>query len=159
MLHWAYKSSGVFRFASEDVDLTTGVPTNTVVKTFYDPIAYITTTNYGKGHLTGIPLYQCAQTESSYQVKYVPEGNSVLFTYYNYNAPGVLVTVTRVAGSTGRATVNYQTVNLAKLTNFFANPILTNYWPLGVTNYVPVGDVAAKPGSGLPTGHRHAGLR
>ena len=34
-----------------------------------------------------------------------------LFTYYNYNAPGVLVTVTRVAGSTGRATVNYQTVD------------------------------------------------
>ena len=147
VLHWAYKSSGVFRFASEDVDYSTGVPKNTPVKTFTDPVAAITTTNYGKGHLTGILLYQCAQTESSYAVKYVPEGNSVLYTYYNYDPPGVLVNVTRVAGSAGRATVKYQTVNVANLTNFFANPNLTNYWPLGVTNYLPVGDVAARPGT------------
>ncbi len=133
VLHWAYKSSGVFRFASEDMDYSTGLPT---------ALPY-----NGRGHLTGIPLYQCAQTESSYQVKYVPEGNSVLFTYYNYNPPGVLVTVTRVAGSTGRATVKYQTVNVANLTNFFANPTLTNYWPLGVTNYLPIGDVPAKAGT------------
>ena len=82
LLHWAYKSSGVFRFATEDVDLW-----------------------------TGFPLYQAAQTESGYLVHYVPVGNSPLFTYYKYNVPGVLVTVTRVAGSSGRATVNYQTVD------------------------------------------------
>ena len=64
---------------------------------------------------TGLPLYQAAETESAYQVHYVPVGNAVLFTYYNYNVPGVLVTVTRVAGSTGRATVNYQTVDGASL--------------------------------------------
>jgi len=37
--------------------------------------------------------------------------NSVALTYYNYNAPGALVTVTRTAGSSGRATVDYSTVD------------------------------------------------
>src|SRR5208282_6843441 len=89
-LQWAYKSSGVFRFATEDID-----------------------------GWTGLPLYQAAETESDYRVHYVPVGNSPLFTYYNYNVPGVLVTVTRVAGSTGRATVNYQTMDGASLASFF----------------------------------------
>jgi uncharacterized delta-60 repeat protein len=80
VLNWAYKSSGVFRFATEDVDLS-----------------------------TGLLLYQAAETESAYQVHYVPVGNAVLHTYYNYNAPGALVTVTRVAGSSGRCTVDYKT--------------------------------------------------
>ena len=39
VLHWAYKSSGVFRFATEDFD-----------------------------YMTGLPLYQAAETESAYQV-------------------------------------------------------------------------------------------
>jgi hypothetical protein len=95
-LQWAYQSSGVFRFATEDEDAW-----------------------------TGLPLYQAAETESDYRVHYVPVGNAVLFTYYNYNVPGVLVTVTRVAGSTGRATVNYQTVD--------GNSLLV----------LPVGDVGA----------------
>ncbi len=88
VLNWAYKSSGVFRFATEDVD-----------------------------HSTGLPLYQAAETESDYQVHYVPVGNAVLFTYYSYNVPGVLVTVTRVAGSVGRAWVDYTTVDGTSLTN------------------------------------------
>lgn len=83
VLNWAYKSSGVFRFATED----------------FDP-------------LTGLPLYQAAQTESQTPVG---SGNvdvqSVETTYYSYNAPGVLVTVTRTAGSTGRAIVDYQTID------------------------------------------------
>ena len=106
ILTWAYKSSGVFRFATEDVDLT-----------------------------TGLPLYQAAETESDYQVKYVPVGNAVLHTYYSYNVPGVLVTVTRVAGSTGRATVFYQTLDGASLTNSITNSI-------GSLPYNDVGAVA-----------------
>ena len=85
-LQWAYKSSGVFRFATEDIDAW-----------------------------TELPLYQAAETEGNYLVHYVPVGNSPLFTYYKYNVPGVLVTVTRTAGSTGRATVNYTTVDGASL--------------------------------------------
>jgi uncharacterized delta-60 repeat protein len=106
LLHWAYKSSGVFRFASEDVDYWTGLPTNSPY--------------FGGGHLAGYPLYQAAETESDYRVHYVPVGNAVLHTYYSYNVPGVLVTVTRVAGSSGRATVDYRTVDGANL------PVLPN---------------------------------
>ncbi|HEY1663256.1 MAG TPA: Calx-beta domain-containing protein [Verrucomicrobiae bacterium] len=83
VFNWAYKSSGVFRFASEDQDW-----------------------------VTGLPLYQTAETESQTPVG---SGNvdvdSVVNTYYTYNAPGVLVTVTRAAGSVGRAVVNYQTID------------------------------------------------
>ena len=109
LLNWAYKSSGVFRFATEDVDLW-----------------------------SGLPLYQAAQTESAYQVKYVPVGNAVLFTYYNYNVPGVLVTVTRVAGSSGRCTVNYMTVDGNSLWFMPLPPISTP----SATNTPYVGAVA-----------------
>ena len=97
VLHWAYKSSGVFRFASEDVDFTTGYP------------------GYGL-NLAGYPLYQAAKTESYYRNLYpYIDGDSAIFTYYQYDVPGVLVTVTRSAGSTGRATVDYQTVDGSSL--------------------------------------------
>jgi uncharacterized delta-60 repeat protein len=109
LLQWAYQSSGVFRFATEDEDFW-----------------------------TGLPLYQAAETESAYEVKYVPVGNAVLFTYYPYNVPGVLVTVTRVAGSTGRATVNYQTVDGANLPFMPLPPIPF----LTATNIPYVGAVA-----------------
>jgi uncharacterized delta-60 repeat protein len=82
VLHWAYKSSGVFRFATEDMDYT-----------------------------TGLPLYQAAQTESLLPNGNFNDANSTILTYYQYNVPGLLVTVTRVAGSAGRALVDYQTVD------------------------------------------------
>jgi len=82
ILNWAYKPAGVFRFASEDED-----------------------------PYTGRLLYQTAETES-YPINGLNNaGNSTVLTYYDYNAPGALVTVTRVAGSIGRATVNYRTVD------------------------------------------------
>jgi uncharacterized delta-60 repeat protein len=98
VLHWAYKSSGVFRFASEDVDFWTALPTG------YPFIG-------GGGHLIGYPLYQTAQTESLLPTGTANDANSTILTYYQYNVPGVLVTVTRVAGSAGRAMVKYQTVD------------------------------------------------
>ncbi len=110
MLNWAYKSSGVFRFATEDVD-----------------------------RWSGLPLYQAAETESDYVVQYVPVGNSPLFTYYKYNVPGVLVTVTRVAGSTGRATVNYQTVDgnsLPFMPLQFSTPFGTNFAYVGAASNI-----------------------
>src|SRR5258708_32936754 len=81
-LNWAYKSSGVFRFASEDREF-----------------------------FTGLPLYQTAGTESLPPVATPIDRNSVVATYYNYNARGVLVTVTRTAGSVGRMMIDYQTVD------------------------------------------------
>lgn len=91
VLNWAYKSSGVFRFASEDVDYTTGLP--------------------GIGNPTGYLLYQTSQTESLLPDGNFNDANSAILTYYQYNVPGLLVTVTRVAGSAGRALVDYQTVD------------------------------------------------
>lgn len=92
-LNWAYHPSGVFRFATEDVDVT--------------------------GNLyNGNPLllYECSETESapnhrvsgSVDVKQFPTTYS---SYYHYDALGLLVTVTRVAGSSGRVAVDYTTVD------------------------------------------------
>ncbi len=81
-LAWAYESSGVFRFATEDVDDQVTPP---------------------------MPLYQTSQNESAGLDGL--NAASLEETYYTYNAPGVLVTVTRVAGSRGRVSVNYNTVD------------------------------------------------
>jgi uncharacterized delta-60 repeat protein len=109
LLHWAYQSSGVFRFATEDFD----------------------------GYSL-LPLYQAASTESASLSG--NNGNdyiSVLSSYYPYNAPGALVTVTRVAGSSGRCTVDYSTVDGTNLTSLGTMP--QNDLP-GVANrdYTPV---------------------
>jgi uncharacterized delta-60 repeat protein len=81
-LNWAYKSSGVFRFATENAD------------------AY-----------SGNLLYETAVTESDQILGQDNSGNSTVLTYYPYNAQGVLVTVTRVAGSVGRVSVDYETMD------------------------------------------------
>ena len=101
-LNWAYHPSGVFRFATENIDETGLFSTN------------------------GNPLllYQCAETETE-SASYI-EGpfnanqfESTYHSYYDYDVPGMLVTVTRVAGSTGRVAVDYTTVdgNVNVLTN------------------------------------------
>ena len=59
-------------------------------------------------------LYQCSETETSRRWDGTVDAgqyNTTLHTYYTYDVPGVLVTVTRVAGSTGRVTVGYATVD------------------------------------------------
>jgi len=84
MLNWAYHSSGVFRFASEDFDLEGSMD--------------------GTTPPTLLPLYRAAEFEGR-----GGEDASTFQTYYTYGVPGVLVTVTRVAGSSGRMLVNYYT--------------------------------------------------
>jgi uncharacterized delta-60 repeat protein len=93
-LNWAYHPSGVFRFASENVDQTGITGTNG------NPIL----------------LYQAAETETSLRGLLIAAGNAGQYdnlfgTYYDYNPPGLLVTVTRVAGSSGRMAVDYTTVD------------------------------------------------
>jgi len=85
-LTWAYQSSGVFRFATEDVEDRVTPP---------------------------MPLYQVSQSESA-SLDGVNAGSAGQ-TYYSYNAPGLLVTVTRVAGSQGRVSVNYNTQDGSQL--------------------------------------------
>ena len=68
VLNWAYKSSGVFRFASEDVDYWTALPTNSF--------------GGGGGHLAGYPLYEAAQTENNLPHGTANDANSTILTYY-----------------------------------------------------------------------------
>ncbi len=116
-LNWAYHSSGVFRFASENIDQTGVLDTN------------------GNPML----LYPTAETETSRRWQGTVNAgqyNSTLRTYYTYNAPGVLVTVTRAAGSSGRAMVSYTTVdgNTNLLVNGDAPAIAgVDYTPVGGT--------------------------
>jgi uncharacterized delta-60 repeat protein/uncharacterized repeat protein (TIGR01451 family) len=93
-LNFAYHAGGMFRFATEDYD--------------FDPI-------------TGaqIALYQVSEAESFPSAMEV----STVGTYYNYDVPGTLVTVTRVGGAAGRVTVDYATVDLTAVAG---------------TDYVPV---------------------
>jgi uncharacterized delta-60 repeat protein len=108
-LSWAYHPAGVFRFATEEVDQTG-----------------ITGTN-GNPML----LYQCAESEgggvsglgglgglggigSDHRISgtvTIPDFDTTFHAYYYYDVDGLLVTVTRVAGSSGRVMVNYATVD------------------------------------------------
>jgi uncharacterized delta-60 repeat protein len=92
VLTWAYKSSGVFRFATEIYDQTGNLNPN--------------------GNTVPMPLIQTAETETDrrwYGTVDAGEYNSTLHTYYTYNVYGVPVTITRAAGSSGRVTVDYTT--------------------------------------------------
>ena len=74
VLNWAYHSSGVFRWATEQFDSA-----------------------------TTLPVFVCTSEES------FPDDLSTWESYYQYGVPGVLVTVSRVGGSTGRVLVDYAT--------------------------------------------------
>lgn len=106
-LSWAYQPSGVFRFASEDLDPA-----------------------------SGMLLYQTSETESQIPDGTDNSGNSTVLSYYPFNAPGALVTVTRVAGSTGRVMVDYSTVdgtNLVLGTNDLPAYAYSDYLPVAGT--------------------------
>jgi uncharacterized delta-60 repeat protein len=99
-LNWAYKPAGVFRWATEDVD----------------PYAYTS----GSSASSYMPLYKTSGYESVSPAGQNNTALSVVSTYYSYNAPGALVTVTRTAGSSGRALVDYSTVNGDSLPSGYA---------------------------------------
>ena len=134
VLNWAYHSSGVFRFATENVDETGLVNTDG----------------------TPMLLYLTSETESSRRFTGTVDAgqyDTTLHTYYDYDVPGVLVTVTRVAGSSGRVLVDYTTedgntnwvingdnpaianvTNIISYTNIFSG--FTNIYD-GMTNIYP----------------------
>lgn len=89
ILGWSYHAAGVFRFATEDAVTITTRNTNTIPPTFSSRVT---------------PVYQCSENESS-----ASEWTPTVYTYYTFGVPGTLVTVTRLAGSTGRMLVDYAT--------------------------------------------------
>lgn len=89
ILGWAYYASGVFRFATEDAVTTFTFDTNTFPPTF---------------RLVTTPVFQASEYESL-----ATEDASTYQTYYQFGVPGLLVTVTRLAGSSGRMLVDYTT--------------------------------------------------
>jgi len=101
-LNWALHPSGVFRFASEEIDQT------------------------GLTYSNGVQMlmYHASETETSIRrtgTEDIDKHNTTIygtmyftnFKYsYNFDVPGLLVTVTRVAGSTGRVRVGYTTSDI-----------------------------------------------
>lgn len=112
-LNWAYHSSGVLRFASENVDHTTGIP--------------------------GMLLYQAAESESTgLRLNTRLNQNqfeTTIHTDYGYQVPGVLVTITRVGGYSGRITVGYSTVDGTNISDHYS--------------YDPTNDVVVPDGNPL----------
>lgn len=89
ILGWAYHSAGVFRFATEDVVTSFQIDTNTFPPTF---------------RIVSTPIFRASEYESL-----STENSSTFETYYQFGVPGVLVTVTRLAGASGRMLVDYAT--------------------------------------------------
>ena len=108
-LSWGYHSSGVFKFASETRDQTTGIPIKTGIVTTGGIIRFISSSSGYPGML----LYQVAETEEfGYRSGNVvaDQLSTTMNTLYDYEVGGVLVTITRVGGSSGRIKVGYTTV-------------------------------------------------
>jgi uncharacterized delta-60 repeat protein len=105
LLNWGLHSSGVFRFASEARDATSGVPPKT---------GFIGLGSNLGGTYPGMLLYQAAETEE-FGIRNGPfdagQLNSTMHTVYDYEVGGVLVTITRVGGSSGRVKIGYTTVD------------------------------------------------
>ncbi|HXT12270.1 MAG TPA: Calx-beta domain-containing protein [Candidatus Angelobacter sp.] len=131
-LNWAFHSAGVFRFASETRDSGSGV--------------------------SGMLLYQAAESESTgFRSGLAPNLATTENSVYNFAVPGVLVTVTRVAGSSGQVTIGYKTVDGNMLSSHYSydtnSGILTGDGnPLSLGGDAPaIGGVDYTPVSGTLT--------
>jgi uncharacterized delta-60 repeat protein/uncharacterized repeat protein (TIGR01451 family) len=108
-LNWALRPSGVLRFATEEYDI--------------DGWRYNPFLNPGTLQPMPMPLYQCTETESFPGGGGYPGNEPVHDTYYTYDPGGVLVTVTRVAGSCGRLFVDYTTADITNTSAFSFGPM------------------------------------
>lgn len=117
-LNWAFRPSGVLRFATEEYDQY-GFMIENILNPGARPMP--------------APLYQCTETES------LPGGGGfagnepVHDTYYTYDPGGVLVTVTRVGGSSGRLLVDYTTADITNTSGFAFGPMPA----VGGVDYTP----------------------
>ena len=97
-LNWAYHPSGVFRFATEQVDLTEG--SSSLLSSISSGSIILSSGSVANPRL----LYQCSESESGSR-----RTGTITVSGLEYDPYGLLVTVTRVAGSTGRMAVDYTT--------------------------------------------------
>ncbi len=118
-LNWAFSPSGVFRFATEEYDVD-GWLFNSFLNPGTQPMP--------------MPLYQCTENESLPGGGGYSGNESVHDSYYTYDPGGVLVTVTRVAGSSGRMFVDYTTADITNTNAFVIGPLSA----VGGVDYTPV---------------------
>ncbi len=121
-LNWAFHPAGVFRFASEDVDETGILQTNG------NPLLLYNCAETEGGGLSSLLGSINAQHGEVGPFTSANEENTLFHAYYYYDVEGLLVTVTRVAGSSGRVSVDYSTVD-------------------GNTNIINNGDIPAVAGT------------
>jgi uncharacterized delta-60 repeat protein len=146
MLNWALQSSGVFRFATENVDQTAGVPEKGVTNN-----GGVIIINPGTGPQNpAMLLYQVSETEQNRRPtgnENGPQNQTTIYDGYTYDQGGLLVTVTRVGGSAGRVVVGIGSVDGDKLSDHYKiDPFSGNLVPDGVP--IPLnGDGAAHAGA------------
>ena len=130
-LNWALHPSGVFRFASENADIT-GL-------------------TYSNGQ--NLLLHEVSQNETARNTAGV-NGTAAYKTTvninYTFDVPGALVKVTRVGGSSGRVQVNYTTASVTN-DSYLISPTQPannfNNFNNNTYTYLNNGDVAAVAGT------------
>jgi uncharacterized repeat protein (TIGR01451 family)/uncharacterized delta-60 repeat protein len=122
-LNWAFRPSGILRFATEEYDLYGWL---------YGSILNPTNVSMPP------PLYQCTETESLPGGGGYPGNASVYNSYYVFDPGGVLVTVTRVAGSSGRLWVDYTTADITNSLASILGPFQAPLPAVGGTDYTPI---------------------
>ena len=118
-LNWAFRPSGVLRFATEEYDI------------------YGWAFGSSGGQSMPPPLYQCTENETP-EDGCIYGTESTFGTCYTYKPPGVLVTVTRLAGSCGRLWVDYTTADITNSIGSILGPFQAPVPAVGGTDYIPV---------------------
>jgi len=148
-LSWAYHPSGVFRFATEDVEETGISDTNG------NPMLLYQCAETEGGGLNGIDILGGQGVESTHRIigpVVAGDYDTTFHAYYYYDVSGLLVTVTRVAGATGRVMVDYATqdgsTNIINNGDVPALGYVTNIYSFGSTSFTNITTQDYVPASG-----------
>jgi len=134
-LNWALHPSGVFQFAQEDLDETGMTYSNGIPM-----LLYRVSETEGTRRPTG--TINADQYDSTIDGTTSANGNG--HWSYVFNVPGLMVSVTRVAGSSGRVKVGYSTENITANSRLMGNNgyLLNGDLPAAAySDYTPVSGV------------------